>query len=123
MRFTSFALGAAALTTATPALADDWSLTCVFNGGIQTLIQYDAGWPRYSVAVTNGGKDLPPTKALPAGRISTPDGLLLFVNRQEEETNQRSIFIRLNSETMAATLEAGSGGFDYLAAKGTCRAL
>lgn len=104
-----------------PARADDWTLLCQFDGGVETLIQYDAGWPRFSVAVTRGGKEMLVHKALPAGRISTESELLLFVNRDTEPKQERNLFIRLNKETMKARLEAGSGGFDYLAFGGVCR--
>ena len=111
------------LTFAAPAQADDWTLLCTFGDGIETIIEYDAGWPQYTVAVTRGGRTLNVMKALPAGRISNESEMLLFVNREAEPKQERKLLIRLNNDTMRAKLEAGSGGFDYVALSGTCREL
>lgn len=114
----------AALTIATPAMADDWTLICSYEQGVLVEIKYNAGDPSHDVAVRlNGATNLLTHRAfVPAARLTAPDGYTFIVDRERAGVgNERNLIIRLNTETMASTLEAGNGvSWDYLSLKGTC---
>ena len=118
------ATGLAALTIATPAMADDWTLICSYDQGVLVEIKYNAGDPSHEVAIRlNGMTDLLAHRAfVPAARLTAPGSYTFIVDRERTGVaNERNLIIRVNADTMASTLEAGNGvSWDYLSLPGTC---
>lgn len=108
---------------ASPAKADDWALTCNYAGGAFIEIKYNAGDPSHSIAVKRkGSTGLQVTSAVPAARLTAPGNYIFMVDREQAgKPNEHSLLVRLNTETMVSTLEAGNGvSWDYLNLKGKC---
>lgn len=118
------AAGLVALTIATPAMADDWTLMCSYEQGVLVEIKYNAGDPSHEVAIRlNGTTDLLAHRAfVPAARLTAPGSYTFIVDRERTAVaNERNLIIRLNTETMTSNLEAGNGAsWDYLSLQGTC---
>lgn len=116
--------GLAALVSATSATADDWTLACNYEQGVLVEIKYLAGDPSHQVAIVlNGTTDLLVHRAfVPAARLTAPGGYTFIVDRERTGVgNERNLIIRLNTDTMTSTLEAGNGvSWDYLSLRGTC---
>lgn len=115
---------ASAFAVASPARADDWTLVCGYDRGVIVEIKYNAGDPAHDVAVRlNGTTNLLTHRAfVPAARLTAPDGYTFIVDRERTGVgNERNLIIRLNTDTMVSTLEAGNGvSWDYLSLKGAC---
>jgi hypothetical protein len=116
-------LAAAAACWATPALADDWALSCQFPGdGLELVIRYDAGWPRHTVEVRRPGRSgLPADHGRPVGRIMTGTGFLLF-SQEGIGAQGKHFLLELDSAAMTAEVHIGGGvSWDYLRLTGGCR--
>lgn len=115
---------ASAVALASPAQADDWTLVCSYDRGVLVEIKYNAGDPSHDVAVRlNGETNLLTHRAfVPAARLTAPNSYTFIVDRERTGVgNERNLIIKLNTDTMASTLEAGNGvSWDYLSLKGTC---
>jgi hypothetical protein len=116
--------GLSAFALASPARADDWTLVCSYERGVIVEIKYNAGDPSHEVAVKlNGTTDLLAHRAfVPAARLTAPGSFTFIVDRERTGlANERNLIIRLNTDTMASTIEAGNGAsWDYLSLQGAC---
>jgi len=97
---------------------------CNYDRGVLVEIKYEAGDPSHEVAVRlNGETDFLTHRAfVPAARLTGPNGYTFIVDRERTGMgNERNLIIRLNTDTMTSTLEAGNGvSWDYLSLQGTC---
>lgn len=118
------AAGLAACVVATPVMAEDWNLICSYEQDVLVEIKYKAGDPSHNVAIRLNGKTdlLAHREFVPAARLSAPGSYTFIVDRDRTGVgNERNLIIRLDTDTMTSTLEAGNGvSWDYLSLQGTC---
>lgn len=112
---------AAALAFPTAAWADDWVLSCTYPTGLEVIVRYDAGWPRHTLEIRRpGSSGLTANYGQEANVILARSEIVLFT--KNSEANARQLLVRINSERMTSTLEAGSAvSWDYLSYQGRCR--
>ena len=121
MRAFACLAAAVALSFPTAAFADDWMLSCTYPSGLEIIVRYDAGWPRHTLEVRRpGSSGLTANYGQEANVILARSEIVLFTN--SSEANARQLLVRINSERMTSTLEAGSSvSWDYLSYQGLCR--
>ena len=104
-----------------PARADDWSLRCRYEGGLEAFARYDAGGPAYEIYVsTSGSSDLGRGLRMPMNNLMTPDEIVFFTQGDSDV----QVIFRVNKEDLKTTIEIGSQvSWDYQKFSGTCEAI
>jgi len=107
---------------ATPAFADDWTLSCSYpQQNLELLAHYNAGDPSYSLTVRRAGSvEIPVRVQQDANIIMSRDELILFTHNTEP--NALQLLWRLDTEQMTSNLEIGSGvSWTRASLEGRCR--
>lgn len=110
-----------ALSFSSPALADDWTLNCKYEGGLEIILNYVAGDPSYNLYVASSGdSDLGRGQRYELNHLMSPDETILFTRKDGDV----QILFRVLREELESVLEVGSQvSWDYRKLEGTCSVL